>query len=93
MDSRKVQDSFDIIWEILEDAVKYSNENCMRIASNLSLKDFFRDRLSSSPGDEEAQNLIIELAEMWGGFIGDPFERQSLKWFWLEECLDGSKSY
>ncbi|KAK4078871.1 hypothetical protein Purlil1_11809 [Purpureocillium lilacinum] len=26
---------------------------------------------------------------MWGSFIGDCWEEQSLKWFWLEECLDG----
>ena len=91
IDSQKVLDGFAVVWDILADAFKYSNENCKNIASNLSLKDFFRERLLASPLDEEAQKFVLELAEMWGGFIGDPFERQSLKWVWLEECLDGGK--
>ena len=91
MDGRKVLDGFAVVWDIVTDAFKYSNENCESIASDLSLKDFFRERLSASLLDEEAQNTVLELAEIWGGFIGDSFERQSLKWFWLEECLNGGK--
>ena len=91
MDSQKVVDGFATVWNILNDAFKYSNENCKSIASDLSLKDFFRERLSASLLDEEAQTTALELAEVWGGFVGDAFERQSLKWFWLEECLDGGK--
>ncbi|MCJ1396685.1 hypothetical protein MMC18_009577 [Xylographa bjoerkii] len=93
MNSQTVSDGFAVVWDILADAFKYSNENCKSIAPNLSLKDFFRERLSASPLDGEAQNVVPELAEMWGGFIGDPFETQSLKWFWLEECLDGDNLF
>ncbi|MCJ1475985.1 hypothetical protein MMC13_004649 [Lambiella insularis] len=93
MDSQKVLDGFAVVWDILADAFQYSNDNCETIPSNLSLKDFFHERLSASLLDEEAQNVVLELAEMWGGFIGDPFERQSLKWVWLEECLDGDNLF
>lgn len=89
MNRQKVVDGFAVVWDVLADAFEYSNENCKTIAPDLSLKDFFREKLSRSPLDEEAQKVVLELAEMWGGFIGDPFERQSLKWVWLEECLDG----
>ena len=91
MNSQEVLNGFEVFWEIVEDAFKYSNENCEGIASNLSLKDFFQERLESSLLDEKVQNTILQLAEMWGGFIGDLFERQSLKWVWLEECLDGGR--
>lgn len=70
-------------------AFKYSNENCSTIHPNKSLKDFFLTQLKEQSFDPEEHNFILMLAEMWGSFIGDSWERQSLKWFWLEECLDG----
>ena len=39
----------------------------------------------------EERKLVMQIGEMWGAFIGDPWERQSLKYFWLEECLDGGE--
>ena len=89
MDGQEVLDGFTVVWNLLADAFKFSNENCANIAANLSLKSFFMENLSASHLDQRSQSVILELAEMWGGFIGDAFETQSLKWFWLEECLDG----
>jgi hypothetical protein len=40
----------------------------------------------------EERKLVMQVGEMWGAFIGDPWERQSLKYFWLEEWLDGGES-
>jgi len=28
---------------------------------------------------------------MWGDFVGEPIEKQSMKYFWLEECIEGGK--
>lgn len=89
MNAQKVLSADTTFWDILADAFKYSDEDCNGIAPNRSLKDYFIERLSASQLDKEAQSTVMELAEMWGGFVGDPFERQSLKWFWLEECLEG----
>lgn len=33
------------------------------------------------------------MAEMWGSFIGSPITSQSLKFFWLEECIDGENLF
>jgi predicted NAD/FAD-dependent oxidoreductase len=30
---------------------------------------------------------------MWGAFVGSPIQRQSLKFFWLEECIDGENLF
>lgn len=76
----------------MTEGFKHSNENCADIPSQISLKDFIRERLAASGKDEESQEFVSELAEMWGGFVGDSVQKQSLKWFWLEECLDGGKS-
>ena len=87
--NKEVSDGFDIVWNIIADAFKHSNESCAKIDPELSLKDFFNDRLRTTQLDARARNLVLELAETWGGFVGDAVERNSLKWFWLEECLDG----
>ncbi|KAI9843317.1 MAG: hypothetical protein M1838_002688 [Thelocarpon superellum] len=36
---------------------------------------------------------ILWLAEIWGSFIGDSVSRQSLKFFWLEESIDGDNLF
>lgn len=89
----KTTSGFEKVWSIISDAFKYSNEDSASIAPSLSLKDFFREKLAEQTLCSDDQDLILLLAEMWGSFIGDPWERQSLKWFWLEECLDGGKLY
>lgn len=50
-------------------------------------------KLSESELSGEDRTLILQMADMWGGFIGDPWDKQSLRYFWLEECLDGGESY
>ena len=89
--AEKVSAGFDIVWDIIAEAFKYSNENCADIPPNISLKDFFQEKLNARSIDEEERIHILQLAEMWGAFVGDPWEMQSLKWFWLEECLDGGE--
>lgn len=88
----KATAGFEEVWNILLDAFKYSNESCPSITSGTSLKDFFKAKLAEQSLDPESQDQILLLAEMWGAFIGDSWGRQSLKWFWLEECLDGGNA-
>ena len=91
VDCQQVSESFNLLWEILAEAFRYSNENCEHVPPDVSLKDFFKDRLLVRQLDAKTQSFILELAEIWGAFVGDAFEKQSLKWFWLEECLDGGE--
>jgi predicted NAD/FAD-dependent oxidoreductase len=30
---------------------------------------------------------------MWGAFVGSPIQTQSLRFFWLEECIDGENLF
>jgi hypothetical protein len=39
------------------------------------------------------KELMLNLAEQWGSFVGGAVETQSLKFFWLEECLDGENLF
>lgn len=74
----------DLIWSIISDAFAYSNKRCEDIDPDLSLKDFFMEHLPKHKLSNEDYELTIDMAEMWGSFIGDNWYRQSLKWFWLE---------
>jgi hypothetical protein len=91
IDMEKATEFFELVWTIISDAFKYSNENCSNISPKTSLKDFFTQKVNEKGLSEEDQTLILQLAEMWGAFIGDPWDQQSLKYFWLEECLDGGE--
>ncbi|KAH8811690.1 flavin-containing amine oxidoreductase [Xylogone sp. PMI_703] len=80
------------MWNIVLKAFKHSEENCATIDPSESLYDFFKQKLYETypnPDDEEMRQALLQLAELWGAIVGEPASRQSLKYFWLEECVDG----
>lgn len=82
----------EVMWKFIAQAFKYSSQNTSTIDLNESLKDFFETKfLEEFPGEEdlEKKKILMQLAEFWGAFVGSPVHRQSLKFFWLEECIDG----
>ncbi len=84
------------MWGIIEDAFDYSNQHCQDIDPDESLLDFFRRRIVDVVPDTvdgyEARRLrVMQMAELWGAFVGSPIQRQSLKFFWLEECIEGGQ--
>ncbi|KAH8585525.1 amine oxidase [Bisporella sp. PMI_857] len=93
IDSEKADSFFELVWSIISEAFKYSNKECSRISPKTSLKDFFTEKISERDFNNEDRTLILQMAEMWGAFIGDPWDKQSLKYFWLEECLDGAENF
>lgn len=85
-----------ITWDIIQEAFKYSNEFSSFIDPQDSLLDFFQRRvvelIPETTRDWERQRyVVLQMAELWGAFVGSPLERQSLKFFWLEECIEGGK--
>ena len=80
------------LWGIIADAFKYSNDHSAEIDVEKSLWDFFVEK-SHSIFPDEGQNqdrlLFLSMAETWGAFVGSPIKQQSLKYFWLEECIEG----
>jgi D-arabinose 1-dehydrogenase-like Zn-dependent alcohol dehydrogenase len=83
-----------VMWNIIEDAFKHSSQNCAEIDPSQSLMDFFQEKVlehvpESEEGWERKREVVLQMAELWGGFVGSPITRQSLKFFWLEECIDG----
>ncbi|KAF1962239.1 FAD/NAD(P)-binding domain-containing protein [Byssothecium circinans] len=94
-------ENFEIVWELIEKAMKYSNEESDTIPKEKSLYDFFQENVSTMipsemEDDEEVKRkrqTILDIAEMWGAFVGSPIQKQSLKFFWMEECIDGENLF
>jgi hypothetical protein len=94
----------ELVWSVIEQAMEYSNEHTATIPASKSLMDFFEEKSkelfpselegeSANPETLRKRKQFLGLAEMWGAFVGSPIERQSLKFFWLEECIDGENLF
>lgn len=82
------------MWDIIQDAFRHSNALSADIDSRESLADFFAASIADKIPDTEAdaarkRHTLGHMSEMWGAFVGSPVTRQSLKFFWLEECIEG----
>ena len=82
----------EIVWGIIGEAFKYSNESS-DIPVDRSLKDFFIEKIEEHDLPHEDKMICIYMSEMWGGYIGTPYERQSLKYLWLEASIDGGMQF
>lgn len=89
------------MWELIGDAFKHSNAHSANIPASESLMDYMKKHVESSIRKrdvaeekvEERKDVILKAAEMWGSFIGGTTNGQSLKFLWLEECLDGENLF
>jgi hypothetical protein len=79
--------------------MKLSNDDSASIPAEKSLYNYFEEQVAdmfpSDHGDKarKKQQTILNMAEMWGAFVGSPIQTQSLKFFWLEECIDGENLF
>jgi hypothetical protein len=63
------------------------------IPETASLYDFFVERVKEMfPDRKEDADLLCQMSEMWGAYIGDPVQRQSLRFAWMEEVCGGGES-
>ena len=81
------------VWDILEEAIKHSTKCNKEIDSSVSLYTFFEDwcKRAVLRGETTQQEveLILGMSHMWGAYVGDRVEQQSLKYFFLEDCIEG----
>ena len=90
-----------LFWDdgVIADAFRYSNEHHNTIDPQKSLYDFFVDKSSSifldEPVDvkERKRRTFLRYASFWSCYIGSPVTRQSLKFFWLEETIEGENPF
>lgn len=82
----------EFVWTTIDEAFEYSNTYKDSISPTRSLFDFFKERVEKRAGFSPVEkDACLEYGRLWGSYVGDPVEKQSLKFFCLEECLDSSK--
>lgn len=89
LEEEKASKHSDLVWGIIDSAFEYSNRESASIPQGLSLMDYFRSSLKEMELDNDSSIIVLQMARIWGDYIGDPIEKQSLKYLWLEECIDG----
>ena len=89
MDPKTAMKISDLTWGIIGDAFSYSSDHKASIPSEKSLMDFFKSKVQAKGLDDQTSKLVLQMAQIWGDFVGEPIEKQSLKFFWLEECIEG----
>jgi hypothetical protein len=90
-----------ILWDdgLIAAAFKYSNEHSKSIPASKSLYDFFEEKVKDLFVDlpaveaERKRKTLLQTISMWGAYVGSPVERQSLKFFFLEECIEGENPF
>jgi len=93
MRTEDVETYSQIVWDTLAKAFRYSDENSDSIDPNKSLMDYFREEIPKRTSNTREISEILKMAQRWGAFVGDPIERQSLKFFFLEETIDGGTPF
>lgn len=48
-----------------------------------------KDRVKEILEGEDDQDLLCKMSEMWGAYIGEPVQRQSLRFAWMESVCGG----
>lgn len=86
----------EMMWDIVQAAFKYSNKHSAEIDPSESLRDFYEVKLrelipETTEGWQRKREIVLQTADLWGAWVGSPVERQSLKYFWLEECIEGGR--
>ncbi|KAL9016365.1 MAG: hypothetical protein Q9185_006284 [Variospora sp. 1 TL-2023] len=84
------------VWEVLEAAMEHSKSCSEHINSAASLYSYFKtwcDRaIHDSKMTQHEADLVLAMSQMWGAYVGDRVELQSLKYFFLEDCIEGEAS-
>lgn len=91
----------ELMWDdgVIADAFRYSNENFASIPASRSLYDFFKEKAADLFADEHPESsasrekTLLEMASAWGAYVGSPVTTQSLRFFWLEECIEGENPF
>ncbi|KAF2169876.1 hypothetical protein M409DRAFT_64858 [Zasmidium cellare ATCC 36951] len=101
LEDKEVEQHNALLWDdgLIAAAFKYSNEYYDSIDPQRSLFDFFSEKVESLFEDEPAdiakrkRKTLLQFASLWGCYIGSPVTRQSLRFFWLEEVIEGENPF
>ncbi|KAJ5103397.1 hypothetical protein N7532_003926 [Penicillium argentinense] len=93
VDEQLTTKAAEFIWTTIEKAFEYSNHHGDSIPVERSLFDFIQEHVQKTNFSDKEKKLCLDSCKLWGAYVGDPIERQSLKFFRLEECIDGNNYF
>ncbi|EME49757.1 hypothetical protein DOTSEDRAFT_68514 [Dothistroma septosporum NZE10] len=101
LDPAETAEYSQILWDegLIAEAFRYSKTLGNLIDEHKSLYDFFAERAEKLFSDEppataqRKRSTFLQFVKMWGCYIGSPVTRQSLRYFWLEECIEGENPF
>lgn len=79
-----------MFWDLIGDAFLYSKSNTDIIDPMQNLGDHLIFKAREAGLEGERLKHMQQAMHMWGSYVGISVERQSLKFFWLELCLENS---
>ena len=90
-----------LLWEdgLIAEAFRHADKHKDTIPKEESLFDFFTKRVKDAfkdlpPAEAEKRRLVLlNSARVWGAYVGTRIERQSLRFYWLEECIEGENPF
>lgn len=94
---------YEEVWEVLGLAMERSRGAGGEIGEEARMMDFFREEVKRraragsgsgegafrTPDGYDYEGLMLQIVEMWGAFMGDDCENQSLRNLALDAGLDG----
>lgn len=90
-DDKTIDKITNCLWNIIDEAFEHSRINKYNIPANESLLDFILKKLETANLDQHEKDACLEMSKLWGAYVGDSIQSQSLRFLFLEECLEGSK--
>ncbi|CAD0088945.1 unnamed protein product [Aureobasidium vineae] len=101
LSTKEAEEYGSILWEngLISQAFKYSRENTSTIDASVSLMDYFAEKAETLFADLEQQEAqrkrktLLKVCDFWGSYVGSATTAQSLKYFWLEECIEGENPF
>ena len=77
------------VWDLISKAIAYSKANTATIDPHESLYDFLVKEMDQSDVDEQTKHNMLQAAKVWSTYVGMAVTQQSLKFLWLEACVEG----
>ncbi|KAK2758969.1 hypothetical protein FQN54_003067 [Arachnomyces sp. PD_36] len=81
------------LWTIIDEAFEYSRNHMSSIPAEKSLLDFIQEKIQATGLNQHEKEACVELSRLWGAYVGDSIQTQSLRFLFLEECIEGNNVF
>lgn len=91
--ANKADQCAELVADAFDKAIEHSKNLSSSIDSQRNVLDYVLEIVRRSPLDAESKNICEQMIHMYNSEIGDCIESQSLKYFHLEDGMDGHDAF